>query len=179
MLFSSVFTSALLLAGTSLAEGVNMRQNMPAQTSSSNMPSGTMSAQAPRGSDQVKMTVVKVGSAQGDITFSPNNLRVDPGTMVQFQFWPKVSISPVTSFGDGRSLTFAKQNHSVVRSSFSKPCMPIEESTPGATGFFSGFMPIQQTLGIFTILVNDTKPIWFYCSQYKHCQSGMVGVINA
>lgn len=31
----------------------------------------------------------------------------------------------------------------------------------------------------FTIPVTDTKPIWFYCSQGKHCQSGMVGVINA
>jgi len=30
----------------------------------------------------------------------------------------------------------------------------------------------------FTIEVNDTKPIWFYCSQGKHCQSGMVGAIN-
>lgn len=32
---------------------------------------------------------------------------------------------------------------------------------------------------VFTIAINDTKPIWFYCSQAKHCQSGMVGVINA
>ena len=31
----------------------------------------------------------------------------------------------------------------------------------------------------FTIKVKNTKPIWFYCSQGKHCQSGMVGVINA
>ncbi|KAL8801805.1 MAG: hypothetical protein Q9182_004212 [Xanthomendoza sp. 2 TL-2023] len=27
-------------------------------------------------------------------------------------------------------------------------------------------------------MVNDTKPIWYYCSQGDHCQNGMVGVIN-
>ncbi|KAH6668523.1 hypothetical protein B0J14DRAFT_601027 [Halenospora varia] len=31
------------------------------------------------------------------------------------------------------------------------------------------------------VYVNDTRPIWFYCSQTSssHCQSGMVGAINA
>ena len=43
-------------------------------------------------------------------------------------------------------------------------------------------MPVSEsatTRPVFTIAVNDTKPIWFYCSQAKHCQGGMVGVINA
>jgi len=31
----------------------------------------------------------------------------------------------------------------------------------------------------YTIQINDTKPIWYYCSQGPHCQEGMVGVINA
>lgn len=31
---------------------------------------------------------------------------------------------------------------------------------------------------IFTITVNDTKPIWYYCGFPNHCQGGMVGVIN-
>jgi len=25
---------------------------------------------------------------------------------------------------------------------------------------------------------NASQPAWFYCSQGKHCQAGMVGVIN-
>jgi hypothetical protein len=51
--------------------------------------------------------------------------------------------------------------------------------------FFSGFMPASATganssqLLTYTIRVQDTKPIWFYCSQGKHCQAGMVGAINA
>lgn len=31
----------------------------------------------------------------------------------------------------------------------------------------------------YTVMINDTKPIWLYCSQEKHCQSGMVAAINA
>lgn len=34
-------------------------------------------------------------------------------------------------------------------------------------------------LGTYTIRVNDTNPIWLYCSQGKHCQNGMVAAINA
>jgi hypothetical protein len=29
------------------------------------------------------------------------------------------------------------------------------------------------------VTVNDTKPIWFYCTQKTHCKGGMVGVVNA
>jgi hypothetical protein len=51
--------------------------------------------------------------------------------------------------------------------------------------FFSGFMPTNASFAAknevltYTIRVPDSKPIWFYCSQAKHCQSGMVGAINA
>jgi hypothetical protein len=31
---------------------------------------------------------------------------------------------------------------------------------------------------VFTVMVNSTDPIWFYCGQVGHCQGGMVGVIN-
>jgi hypothetical protein len=33
---------------------------------------------------------------------------------------------------------------------------------------------------VFSVTVNDTKPIFFYCSQTvaTHCQAGMVGVVN-
>lgn len=32
---------------------------------------------------------------------------------------------------------------------------------------------------VFTIMVNDTKPIWMYCATKGHCQKGMAMVINA
>jgi len=53
------------------------------------------------------------------------------------------------------------------------------------TAFYSGFMPTNATFGTtsnvltYTIPVRDEKPIWFYCSQGRHCQNGMVGAINA
>ncbi|MCJ1386576.1 SMP-30 gluconolaconase LRE domain protein [Xylographa soralifera] len=31
---------------------------------------------------------------------------------------------------------------------------------------------------VFTVTVNDTKPIWIYCAQGAHCESGMAMVIN-
>jgi len=85
------------------------------------------------------------------------------------------------------------QNHSVVQSSFANPCHPL------TGGFFSSFIPTKNSPSgtSFTVIVNDTRPIWFYCSQTSssHCQSGtllfcsktffshsitgMVGAINA
>jgi hypothetical protein len=31
----------------------------------------------------------------------------------------------------------------------------------------------------FSITINDTTPLWFYCSQTNHCASGMVFSVNA
>lgn len=31
---------------------------------------------------------------------------------------------------------------------------------------------------VFSVLVKDTNPVWFYCATGKHCQAGMAGVIN-
>jgi hypothetical protein len=42
-------------------------------------------------------------------------------------------------------------------------------------------MPVaanSTTIPTFTITVNGTGPEWFYCSQAKHCESGMVFAIN-
>lgn len=45
---------------------------------------------------QVKVHVVDVGK-NGSLTFSPDNLKVNPGEMVQFHFWPKVIPSKKSS----------------------------------------------------------------------------------
>jgi hypothetical protein len=67
------------------------------------------------------------------------------------------------------------QNHSVVESSFAHPCKHL------LGGFSSGFVPVQQSPSgtIFDVLVEDDKPMWFFCAQGRHCQSGMVGSVNA
>ncbi|KAA8896109.1 Cupredoxin [Sphaerosporella brunnea] len=117
--------------------------------------SATSSAAATATSGAV--TIVKVSDANGDLAFSPSEIKAEVGSWIEFRYWPR--------------------NHSVVQSSFDKPCQPLS----GASTIWSGFMPVAAgttDFPTFTVKINDTNPIWFYCSQGKHCQSGMVGVIN-
>ena len=72
-----------------------------------------------------------------------------------------------------------KQSHSVAQSSFDDPCQPLQSGN--VPGFWSGMMPVtaeSTSMPVFSIMVNDTRPIWFYCATAKHCQNGMSGVIN-
>ncbi|KAN0106785.1 Cupredoxin [Hyaloscypha variabilis] len=112
-------------------------------------------------SGQVVVHVVKVGNANGTLEYSPNNIKANVGDLVQFQFAPN--------------------NHTVTQSTFAQPCQPIALNSPGTVGFFSGFMPVAltaTTTPTYTIPINNTTPIWIYCSQASHCQKGMVMVIN-
>ncbi|RDL34460.1 uncharacterized protein BP5553_07588 [Venustampulla echinocandica] len=99
----------------------------------------------------------KVAVGENGLTYSPNDIKANVGDSVEFSFFPA--------------------NHTVTQSSFSDPCHPL------AGGFFSGFVPtkISPSGTTFTITVENSKPIWFYCGQTKgnHCQSGMLGAINA
>jgi len=73
--------------------------------------------------------------------------------------------------------------HSVVQSSFDKPCQPL------AGGFDSGFVN-PSSAGVanppyeeYNLTITDAgTPIWFYCAQSQpkpHCLEGMFGSINA
>jgi plastocyanin len=87
--------------------------------------------------------VVKVG--ESGLTFSPNSLNASKGDTVTFHFYPK--------------------NHNVVQAAFASPCQPL------SGGFYSGFHATSsgEANTTFMITVQDTKPIWFYCSQGQHC----------
>ncbi|KAF1811735.1 Cupredoxin [Eremomyces bilateralis CBS 781.70] len=138
MHFSTLLTSTLLLAGTALGRRTYFKRQQ----------------------QSMMVHVVQAGGANGELTFSPNEIKANPGDLVQFQFWPK--------------------NHSVAQSNFANPCIPLQQSVQNTTSaFYSGFMPTtEQGKLVYTIPVTDTKPIWFYCSQGKHCQGGMVGAVN-
>jgi plastocyanin len=104
--------------------------------------------------------VVKVGNANGTLAFSPNSITAAVGEMVQFQFAPA--------------------NHTVTQSTFDQPCQPIALNS-NVTGIYSGFMPVAASATetpTYTIMINNTTPMWLYCSQAKHCQNGMTMVIN-
>ncbi|KAI1156707.1 hypothetical protein F4825DRAFT_214820 [Nemania diffusa] len=96
----------------------------------------------------------------GALMFNPNNVTELVGTVVEYSYNP--------------------MNHSIVQSSFDQPCQPIDR--PGG-GFVAPFVPTMQTpSGVtFEVTLTNADPIWFYCAQTKksHCQSGMVGSINA
>jgi hypothetical protein len=102
----------------------------------------------------IRRIEVDVGKG-GRLEFVPSKIMEPVGTVVRFNFDPK--------------------NHTVTESSFDNPCQPIEG------GFSSGFIPIQSSpSGVtFDYTIVDDKPKWFYCGQGTHCQSGMVGSINA
>ncbi|KAA8911633.1 hypothetical protein FN846DRAFT_404093 [Sphaerosporella brunnea] len=110
-------------------------------------------------SGQVMTHVIQVSDANGTLAFFPSELTANKGDLLQFQFWPKA--------------------HSVAQSSFASPCQPLDSA--GTTGFWSGFMPVtpqDTTMPVFSVVVNDTKPIWAYCATGKHCQAGMALVVN-
>ncbi|KAF2461841.1 hypothetical protein BDY21DRAFT_277218 [Lineolata rhizophorae] len=108
------------------------------------------------------MHIVQVDSPDNmTLRFMPDTIHAAVGDRVQFQYNP--------------------MNHSVVQAAFDTPCQPLMETNPNATNaFFSGFMPAASTEGTltFTIDIMDEMPKWYYCSQGRHCQGGMVGVIN-
>ncbi|KAH8998300.1 Cupredoxin [Lactarius hatsudake] len=96
---------------------------------------------------------VQVGS--NGLSFSPNSVNASVGDTVSFVFFPK--------------------NHTVTQSSFAAPCQPL------ASGIDSGFQPVAAgatTAPSFSVTINATTPLWFYCRQSSHCESGMVFAVN-
>jgi plastocyanin len=111
-----------------------------------------------------KVHVVNVSGGNNTLTFSPDNLKPAMGDMIQFQF--------------------RAGNHSVVQSAFDSPCMPMSMTSGNASaGIFSGYQPVaasqaQSMIPTYTIRITSMTPMWLYCSQGRHCQGGMVMVIN-
>ncbi|KAF2683863.1 hypothetical protein K458DRAFT_368330 [Lentithecium fluviatile CBS 122367] len=167
MYFSRSFIVSALVglgaATTHMGEGASSTGVAASETLST---SSAAAAATGAAEGMVATHVIQVGGPNGSLTFSPENIKANVGDLVQFQFHPK--------------------NHSVVQSTFDQPCVPIQNVAANVTNaFFSGFMPtnasVTATSNIltYTIRVMDSKPVWFYCSQAKHCQGGMVGAINA
>lgn len=96
------------------------------------------------------------------LNFSPRELFASVGDIIEYRFYP--------------------QNHSVARAAFGpEPCIPYEDTGAGLVGFWSGFEPVALVLNnppIFQVRVNDTEPIFYYCSAPGACFQGMIGVIN-
>jgi uncharacterized cupredoxin-like copper-binding protein len=97
----------------------------------------------------------------GKATFTPSTITAVVGDIVNFQF--------------------AGGNHTVTQSTFADPCTQPFNTTSGAAGFDSGFMPVDPAspnVMIWALEVKTTAPLWFFCARKGHCQSGMAGAIN-
>lgn len=99
---------------------------------------------------------------QGGNTFVPDVVLAEAGDTILFQFYPT--------------------NHSVIRAEYGYPCIPYEDTGVDKVGFFSGFKPVDAILTdppTWTLLINDTDPVFYYCGAPGSCINyEMVGVIN-
>ncbi|KAI9791599.1 MAG: hypothetical protein M1816_003685 [Peltula sp. TS41687] len=143
-------TLALLGLGS-----VTCAQNtLASRSSGASSPSSTSSSAA------VTHTVT-VGKANN--AFVPAVVQANAGDYIEYQFFPL--------------------NHSVARAEYQFPCVPYEVTGRGKVGFFSGFRPVDVILvedpPSWSIRINDTNPIFYYCTAPGSCiDYGMVGVIN-
>jgi plastocyanin len=91
----------------------------------------------------------------GGLTFTPNNITASVGDKVVFMWAPTTG------------------NHTVTQSTGANLCTRKDLTTSFASGIHSGVQNFT-----YTVMVNDTTPIWFFCAVPNHCMKGMYGVIN-
>lgn len=106
-----------------------------------------------------KNITVTVG--QGGPTFNPSTVPAAVGDIILFQF--------------------AAGNHTVTQAPFAKPCTQAWLDDDKAPGLDTGFIPVTGTNGttpIVQVRIDSDKPIWLFCQQAKHCNTGMVMVVN-
>jgi plastocyanin len=114
------------------------------------------SGAAPSSTGTATPGVHTVEAGNGNLAYSPSSITAAVGETIEFHFFPPL--------------------HSVAQGDFATPCTP----PANGTGFFSGDITTSsgENTNVFTIKINDTNPIWFYCVIPTHCQAGMSGVIN-
>ncbi|KAJ4397354.1 hypothetical protein N0V93_001579 [Gnomoniopsis smithogilvyi] len=112
--------------------------------------------QRPTTTNTTRLIPILVGGSA--LTFTPNSVVAQPGDVLQFQF--------------------GARNHTVTQSSQQSPCQPLASG-----GVNSGFIPFDGgasgAVGTFDVPVMNDQPMWLYCAQATHCQSGMVMAVNA
>ncbi|KAG5292082.1 extracellular serine-rich protein [Histoplasma ohiense] len=97
---------------------------------------------------------IDVNVGDKGLNFNPDIIKAKPGDDIVFHFFPR--------------------NHDVTEGKFDAPCAPSDG------GFYSGLINADgsQPDATFTVRINNTNPIWLYCSTPRHCQGGMSAVIN-
>ncbi|KAK4147686.1 uncharacterized protein C8A04DRAFT_33825 [Dichotomopilus funicola] len=171
MLVRQVFASvlaAMAAVGVAAQQGdddfTTPQEGLPSPTST---PSPTGEGDGPTPTDSAESGpathTIAVG-ANGHV-FTPNHATAKVGDIVQFNFYPA---------GDNP--------HRVARAAFGWPCIPYENAAIDKPGFYSGIIAPQVIMNpppSYSVRVNDTEPIFFYCAAPGSCINyHMVGVIN-
>jgi plastocyanin len=73
--------------------------------------------------------------------------------------------------GDTIKFMWGANNHTVTKGTSLTPC-----NRSGDDAFFASGLKNKDF--VFTQVVNDTEPTYFYCAAPTHCQKGMFGIIN-
>ncbi|KAF4579058.1 hypothetical protein EYR36_000867 [Pleurotus pulmonarius] len=74
------------------------------------------------------------------------------------------------SVGDTVKFMWGANNHTVTKGSQLLPCNKSADPLTFASG-------LQLKDFVFTQVINDTNPLFFYCAAPTHCQKGMFGII--
>ncbi|ESK88039.1 hypothetical protein Moror_10780 [Moniliophthora roreri MCA 2997] len=80
------------------------------------------------------------------------------------------------SQGDNIIFSFVNKNHTVTQSTFADPCTKKEDAVD------SGYQAVSDSPINWTLPINGSDPLWFYCAQKQpadHCKAGMVFAVNA
>ncbi|TVY33116.1 Extracellular serine-rich protein [Lachnellula subtilissima] len=115
-------------------------------------------AQYGGGSDSSSTSVASASASPSSST--PSNVKIIDVGEDGLKFSPNTTTAAI---GDTIEFHFYPPQHSVAQSSFDSPCVPLNNGTVG------------KTKNVFSVLINDTNPIWFYCAAPTHCQNGMAG----
>ena len=137
---------------TATTEAISSAEPSPSPTTFQSMSSTSSSAP--------QTHIIQVGLL--DHKIRPDTTEAAIGDIIEFNFYPA--------------------NHSIVRAEYGYPCIPYEMTGSNKQGFFAGFHPVDKVLDNppkWSLKINDTEPIFFYCSAPGSCITyGMVGGIN-
>jgi len=115
--------------------------------------------------EDFRVLVGQLANGTNAFVYTPNQVKAKVGDRINFEFHVK--------------------NHTATQSSFAQPCTRQLNTVTNELGVDSGFMTIPNDpppteIPVWTIEVKqDSAPIWLFCNQAKHCNSGMVFAINA
>ncbi|RYP44192.1 hypothetical protein DL768_009340 [Monosporascus sp. mg162] len=158
-----LFTTAAALLSSAAAQDTPETTSITSSVSTRSATTTTSSSASSTSSSSPTGPATHTVSVGLDHRYIPATIEAEVGDIINFRFYG--------------------QNHSVVKAEFGQPCVPYDLVHPGEESFFSGAMEQPpdglNPLPTWTLRVNTTDPVFFYCSAPESCITWhMIGVIN-